>query len=100
HIERHFVEARLPALIEQYNAGTEIAFGSSPAELRVSLNGVSESGDLLPWFRVEKAEVGPDFVLIRKEGQTSDWYRALISHVPNAALLKALLDYRQSRHSA
>lgn len=94
-IEHHFVEARLPQAVEQYNAGAEIDFGANPNGLRISTIGFRESNDLLPWSMVEKTEVNSEFVIIRKEGRTSDWYRALISTVPNAALLKALLDYRQ-----
>lgn len=94
-IERNFIDARLPQVIEQYNAGAEIKFGKAPSGLRISAAGFRESDDLLPWSMVEKAEVGSEFVTIRKEGRTSDWYHALICTVPNAALLKALLDYRQ-----
>jgi hypothetical protein len=94
-IERGFVSARLPQVIAQYNAGEEIAFGTPPDGLGVSQSGFRDTRELLPWPMVEKAEVGSTLVIIRKEGRTSDWYHQLICHVPNAALLKALLDYRQ-----
>lgn len=94
-IERCFVEARLPQVLEQYNAGAEIEFSQQKNGLSVSLAGFHENNNLLPWSMVEKAEVNSERVIIRKEGRTSDWYHALFCTVPNAALLKALLSYRQ-----
>jgi len=73
-----------------YSAGFLFLDGKSVKVYRwenISTNGFHENGDLLPWSMVEKAEVGSDFLLIRKEGRTSDWYRAPIYRVPNAALL-------------
>ena len=92
-IERNFVSARLPQIIDQYNAGEEIAFG----DLSVSQIGLRDAVEQLPWPLVERAEVGSTWVVVRKEGRTSDWYQQLIYNVPNVALLKALLDYGGSR---
>jgi len=87
-IERNFVSARLPQIIDQYNAGEEIAFG----DLSVSQIGLRDAVEQLPWPLVERAEVGSTWVVVRKEGRTSNWYQQLIYNVPNVALLKALLE--------
>lgn len=98
-IERAFVTAHLPRAIAQYREGGEILFGTSPNDLNalwVSQAGFRTSTELLPWPALEKVEVDSTRVVIRKEGRTSDWYEKRIDRVPNAALLKALLEYRQS----
>ncbi|HEY0755076.1 MAG TPA: DUF6585 family protein [Ktedonobacteraceae bacterium] len=95
-VERGYVSYHLPHVIARYNGGEEIAFGSTPADtLFFSQAGFRDAQEALPWALVEKAEVGPALIVIRKEGRTSDWYHKLICNVPNAALLKALLEYQR-----
>lgn len=99
-IERGFVSSHLPHVIAEYNAGQEVVIHTlviSQTGIRDTTNNDTER---LPWPLVEKAEVDSTRVSIRKEGRTSDWYHSLICTFPNAALLKALLEYRQESRPA
>jgi hypothetical protein len=44
------------------------------------------------WSQVETIEIGPEQVIIRREGETSDWFRTHFFLLPNACLLKALME--------
>ena len=95
HIEHGFVAERLPIIIDHYNAGKEIAFGTPPHSLWISQAGFRDDTERLPWAMVEKAKVENTLITIRKEGRTSDWYSKLTYVVTNAALLKAFFSYLQ-----
>ncbi|WP_376796241.1 DUF6585 family protein [Thermogemmatispora sp.] len=95
-IESYFVSFHLPNLLERYQRGEILNFDP----LFVSRSGLSNKGDFLPWSQVEAIESGPERIVIRREGRTSDWYHTWVPRQPNACLLKALLELLQmaSRH--
>ena len=88
-VESEFVCVALPRTLEDYRSGKNTYFGT----LMVNRTALNDGKEELPWGRVAKIEVSSDYVTIRKEGRTSDWFRALIPDVPNACLLKELLGY-------
>ncbi|WP_069805326.1 DUF6585 family protein [Thermogemmatispora onikobensis] len=87
-IESYFVATHLPALLEGYQRGEILNFDP----LYVSRDGLLNKGDFLPWSQVEKIEIGPERIVIRREGRTSDWYHTWVPLQPNACLLKALVE--------
>ncbi len=87
-IESYFVATHLPAFLEGYQRGEILSFDP----LYVSRDGLLHKGDFLPWSQVETIEIGPERIVIRREGRTSDWYRTWVPLQPNACLLKALVE--------
>ncbi|RAQ96245.1 DUF6585 family protein [Thermogemmatispora tikiterensis] len=94
-IESYFVATHLPALLEGYQRGEILNFDP----LFVSRDGLWNKGDFLPWSQVETIEIGPEQIVIRREGRTSDWYRTWVPRQPNACLLNAVVEivYKASR---
>lgn len=90
-IESGFVESHLPGVWERYDAGQEISFG----EISLSQRGFRDQIETLQWTSVVSAEVGAEWLTIRKEGRTSDWYHKMLPEVPNACLLKEMLTTRR-----
>ncbi|RAQ96246.1 DUF6585 family protein [Thermogemmatispora tikiterensis] len=94
-IESYFVATHLPALLEGYQRGEILNFDP----LFVSRDGLWNKGDFLPWSQVETIEIGPEQIVIRREGRTSDWYRTWVPRQPNACLLNAVVEivYKAAR---
>ena len=86
------LSCHLQQTIAQYQDGLESAF----RPLWVSQAGIRKRAELLPWPLIAQAEVGPTWVILRKEGESADWFRRPIERIPNAALLKALLEYQRT----
>jgi len=90
-IEREFVRMRLPGMLEQYEAGNNIAFG----ELSVNKLGLTRKGETLPWSQVQSIDVG-EYVQIKKKGQKrGNWFN---DRVPNPCLLRELVTLIRSSH--
>jgi hypothetical protein len=89
-IERKFVRIRLPGMLEQYEAGNDIAFG----ELSVNKLGLARKGETLLWSQVQSIDVGDQRVEIKKEGQK--WRNWFAGSVPNQSLLRELVAYMRS----
>lgn len=89
-IEREFVRIQLPGMLEQYEAGNDIAFG----ELSVNKLGLTRKGETLPWSQVQSIDVGEQRVEIKKEGQKrGNWF---VGSVPNQSLLRELVTHMRS----
>jgi hypothetical protein len=87
-IESQFVAVRLPEALRHYYDGKTLDFET----FVLSRDGLWRQGDFLPWSRVERLEIGPERLLIRSEGRTSDWFCTPLPEQPNACLLKALIE--------
>ena len=87
-VERAFIDHKLPVILERYQAGQEIAFGI----LQISQKGIRDQNETLPWSSVESITVGPEWVTIREEGRTSEWFHKMLPDVPNARLLKEFME--------
>ncbi len=90
-IENIFIERHLSEALNKYNSGGELFFG----EISISLDGFKQQEEPLAWPSVVRAEVGAEWVILRKEGRTSHWYQQLLPRVPNAGLLKEVLACRE-----
>lgn len=88
-LEREYVTRRLPGVIERYNTGIPIAFG----KLVVDRRGLSKGKDALSWHEVEKAYVSDRYVSIKKLEKRIGWFHDSIPDVPDACILRALLQY-------
>lgn len=89
NLEQEYVARKLPGTIERYNAGALIAFG----KLMVSQQGLSKGNSFLPWDVVEIARVSDKHISIKKLGKRIGWFHGIVPNVPDACLLRALLQY-------
>ncbi len=87
---------RFPQL-QAYEAGFSIFFG----KLAVSKEGLRLSGapELLPWSEIASIGVGASEVLIHRRGPSEKWYAIPTWAVPDAHILKELVEHVLSQRS-
>jgi len=88
-ISRELTRCLLPQVINAYNAGSTITFGP----FSVSLQGVSNGRELLPWNQIKVLRLNRGFVMVRKEGKWLTWSAVRVADVPNIFVFMALVDY-------
>jgi hypothetical protein len=79
----------LPQVVAAYNAGQTIAFGP----FSISLQGVSNGQESLPWSQIKEMGVKQGIVTVRKEGKWLNWSTIRASQVPNIFVFMALVNY-------
>ena len=65
--------------------------GLSFGDLKMRKRGFDDGVETLLQGSVEHVQIGPEYVIIRKEGRTSDWYNKHTTEVPNACLLREMM---------
>jgi hypothetical protein len=96
-LERHFVKARLPQLIEEYRSGKAISFGRLSFD-RQGISDVQGAGRLLPWYAVEAIRCSGYTVEIKRRNKWRNWLTLDEEKLPNACLLEAFVDYLRPIH--
>jgi hypothetical protein len=80
---------QLPQVISAYNAGQTITFGP----LSISMQGVSNGKELLPWNQIKEMGVKQGVVSVRKEGKWLNWSTVEVAKIPNIFVFMALVNY-------
>lgn len=88
-ISRAITNLLFPQVVAAYNAGQTITFG----DLSISLQGVSNGRELLPWSQIKEMGVKQGVVTVRKEGKWLSWSTIRASQVPNIFVFMALVNY-------
>lgn len=70
---------QLPQALEAYKAGQVIGFGP----LSVSLQGVSNSKETIPWSQVKGVQISNGVVAVKKEGKRLNWSIIRVADIPN-----------------
>lgn len=78
-----------PQALAAYNAGQTITFGS----LSISLQGVSNGRETLPWGQIKEIGVNRGIISVRREGKWLNWSTIYASRVPNFFVFVALVNY-------
>jgi hypothetical protein len=79
---------KLPLVIAAFKAGNTITFGS----LSVSLQGVSNSKELISWSQIKEIGVNRGMVTVRKEGKWLSWSSVQVANIPNFFIFLALVN--------
>jgi len=88
-LSRAITNYLLPQVISAYNAGNTITFGP----LSISMQGVSNGRELLPWGQVKEMGVNRGVVTVKKEGKWLSWSTIRAATVPNLFVFMALVNY-------
>lgn len=88
-LSRQITNYLLPQAINAYNAGSTLTFGP----LSISLQGVSNGRELLPWHQITDIGVNRGIVNVKKEGKWLNWSTIMVPRVPNVFVFMALTNY-------
>jgi len=87
-IEERMLEYKLPQALEEYRAGSPIAFGN----LMVRQQGLAGSTRELAWADIDRVQISVDSIQIMKKPASMVWFNLSAASTPNLALLAALLN--------
>jgi len=79
---------KLPLVLAAFKAGNTITFGS----LSVSLQGVSNSKELISWNQIKEIGVNGGIVTVKKEGKWLSWSSVQVANIPNFFIFLALVN--------
>ncbi|MBV9615825.1 MAG: hypothetical protein JO031_10260 [Ktedonobacteraceae bacterium] len=79
---------KLPQVLAAFRAGQTITFG----RLSVSLQGVSNGKELVPWSQIKEIGVSRGYVTVRKEGKWLSWSSVQVAKIPNFFIFFALVN--------
>ncbi len=88
-ISHEITNYQMPQAINAYNAGNTVPFGP----LSISMQGISNGKELLPWSQVKDIDVKQGVVTVKKEGKRLNWSSVRVTQVPNVFVLMALINY-------
>lgn len=88
-LSRAITNVVFPQVLAAYNAGQTITFGS----LSISLQGVSNGRETLPWSQIKEIGVNRGIISVRREGKWLNWSTIYASRVPNFFVFLALVNY-------
>lgn len=88
-LSRSITNVVFPQVLAAYNAGQTITFGS----LSISLQGVSNGRETLPWSQIKEIGVNRGIISVRREGKWLNWSTIYASRVPNFFVFLALVNY-------
>ncbi len=93
-IKREIARSQLSQILA-YRAGVPVNFG----QLSISQQGVGiQHGKyLLPWSEIASIGVGENEVIIRRKGESWDWYTLPVAMLPDIPELKDLVHYIMQR---
>lgn len=97
-IEGAITQRLLPQLIAAYDAGKPVAFPiqfGQPESITVSKQGITLSGETLPWHELKQVAVpfNKPFIHIKKEGKFLSWKTIKVMYMPNVCVFAALISY-------
>jgi hypothetical protein len=99
YVEQKAAEWALPALCKQYDANETTAFG----KLTINQTGIRYHKRTLPWSEVYDIRVlqpNSTYLGIKQRGDSQTWQLIAINKIADVYLLKLLIDYILSTHSA
>ena len=79
---------KLPEVIAAFKAGSTITFGP----LSVSMQGVSNSKELISWDQIKEFGVNRGIVTVKKEGKWLSWSSVEVAKIPNFFVFMALVN--------
>jgi len=79
---------RLPEAIAAFKAGSTVTFGP----LSVSMQGVSNSKELITWDQIKEFRVNNGTVIVKKEGKWLSWSSIQVANIPNFFIFLALVN--------
>jgi hypothetical protein len=94
-LQRETLAHLLPRYQATYDLGNKLDFG----KIGVSRRGLAANGDTLLWRDVQEVKWEENQVSVSKKGKWSRWFQGKISDIPNAHVLRALVD-RAMREAA
>jgi hypothetical protein len=94
-LQRETLAHLLPRYQATYDAGSKLDFG----KIGVSRRGLAANGDTLLWRDVQEVKWEENQVSVSKKGKWSRWFLGKISDIPNAHVLRALVE-RAMREAA
>jgi len=94
-LQRETLAHLLPHYQAAYDAGSKLDFG----KIGVSRRGLTANGDTLLWRDVQEVKWEENQVSVSKKGKWGRWFLGKISDIPNAHVLRALVE-RAMREAA
>ncbi len=79
---------KLPEAIAAFKAGSTVTFGP----LSVSMQGVSNSKELISWDQIKEFRVNNGMVTVKKEGKWLSWSSIQVANIPNFFIFLALVN--------
>jgi len=79
---------RLPEAIAAFKAGSTVTFGP----LSVSMQGVSNSKELITWDQIKEFRVNNGTVIVKKEGKWLSWSSIQAANIPNFFIFLAMVN--------
>lgn len=92
HIQQVVTQLHLPQAIAAYNTGNTIPFGP----LSVSLQGLNNGKEVLPWNQQQNMLLKRGYLLIRKQGRNRNWARVAVARIPNYLVFIKLVNYART----
>lgn len=87
-ISEMVTRVKLPQAIAAFKAGHTITFGP----LSVSMQGVSNSKELISWNQIKEFGVNRGIVTVKKEGKWLSWSTVYVAKIPNFFVFMALVN--------
>lgn len=88
-IERELTQRLLPDLLADYQAGNSITFFPLTLTRQYIENRKKDIG----WTHVSKIEVGPENLIVERDGNKRDTLTVSLAGIPNVCVLEALLEH-------
>lgn len=88
-IQQEVMLIHMPLAITAYNSGNVVGFGP----LTMSLQGISNGKETLPWNLVQSVTVKQGYIFIHKVGKKTRWGYVRVSKVPNFLVFMNMVNY-------
>jgi hypothetical protein len=92
NIQQAVTQVHLPQAIAAYNAGNAIPFGP----LSISLQGLSNGREVLPWNQQQNLLLNRGYLLARRQGTSRNWAKVAVSRIPNYLVFIKLANYART----
>jgi hypothetical protein len=92
NIQQAVTQVHLPQAIAAYNAGNTIPFGP----LSISLQGLSNGKEILPWNQQQNLLLNRGYLLARRQGTNHNWAKVAVSRIPNYLVFIKLANYART----
>lgn len=94
NVQQSILNALWPSVVASYQAGNSLSFGP----LSVSMQGIAQGIEVLPWNQVQDVKqvqdiIKRDYIDVKSVGKTSNWSHTLVSRIPNVIIFLRLCDY-------
>lgn len=86
-IESELLKRLLPGVLADYDAHKPVVFPG----FCLNQDGMSKSGESLPWFQVERVSLANEKLTIKERGVAKGWFSIPAAQVRNMCVLEALL---------